>query len=119
MMGCSFPSFLALWNSAKVFGDLESVMYPLASVPMINCLVASTSVSICQYILQLMVDGAPSFRLMAWSSSQVGGKHCEVCSVNTPPSGGDMVLGLVSVPLPSLSQFHPLLMWPLVVGVAI
>ena len=54
------------------YRELDSFMYPFAQCSLTNLQVASSSLSVCQYILQSMVAGAPGLSVMAWSSSHAG-----------------------------------------------
>lgn len=68
------PMHMAIWSRWCT---------PFAKASVMNCHVASSSISIWQYTLQSMVSGAPSFRIMVWSSSHAGGNQYDVCLLKT------------------------------------
>src|SRR6266403_3992803 len=72
-MGRSFPSFFLIKKNGEAYGELDSQMYPFQRCSSRN-LVSLVSWSWdSRYILQSRTAGASSFRLIAWSSSRLGG----------------------------------------------
>src|SRR6266403_1314061 len=82
-MGRSFPSFFLIKKNGEAYGELDSQMYPFQRCSSRN-LVSLVSWSWdSRYILQSRTARASSFRLIAWSSSRLGGNLSASSSLNT------------------------------------
>src|SRR6266403_642717 len=82
-MGRSFPSFFLIKKNGEAYGELDSQMYPFQRCSSRN-LVSLVSWSWdSRYILQSSTARVSSFRLIAWSSSRLGGNLSASSSSNT------------------------------------
>src|SRR6266478_523153 len=70
-------------KKGAVYGDLDSRMYPLRRCSPKNSVSLVSWLWDSGYILQSKAVGASSFRLIAWSSSRLGGNLSASFSSNT------------------------------------
>src|SRR6266403_4082684 len=82
-MGWSFPSFFFMKKKGAAYSDLDSRMYPLWRCSPKNLVSLASWSWDSGYILQSRVVRASSFRLIAWSSSCLGGNLSASFSLNT------------------------------------